>query len=423
MLTPADAAIVARDPHLPGLATALDPVALAACIARVYPQADIRAVRPTYLRYKPAASCIAGFELHTGTGTTHGYLRAIPDDRWLERSTLVQNPAPALLDPGIVPLAGLCAELYILPNDAEVGGARRLLSDDTRDEVISRFVRKRPELLRAPLSIIRYKPERRLVARLGGDDGLIIKCYTEEGFTRAAAHAGDLSRTPSLHIPRLRGASVSRATLAWDWVAGDSLSDHLTHAGEPGPALHRLAQALASLHAQPARLSARYQPLMVASQTAIVASDLALLLPEIGPSAAALASELAAALATIDPIGAPLHGDLSPDQAILGPGKRTTIIDFDRAAAGHPAYDLATFAAKLLIAGNPRARELVRELALAYQSAAGIDLADALPTFTAAALLLLSTDPFRRRFPDWPQRTMAILAAASDLLSNARTAA
>jgi aminoglycoside phosphotransferase (APT) family kinase protein len=335
----------------------------------------------------------------------------------------VHNPAAALLDSGNVPLPGLCAELYILPNDAEVSGARRLLAAETREEVLSRFVRKRPELVGQPLSILRYKAERRLVARLGGDDGLVIKCYSPDAFARAVAHAGAFFRTRTLHVARVRGSSASRGTLAWDWSPGESLAHHLAQPGDHGQVIERLAAALASLHLQTPEISARYQPCMVASQAALVAADVAALLPELAPVAAGLAAELTSALAAVDPAPASLHGDLSADQAILGPREKVTLIDFDRAAAGHPAYDLATFAAKLAVQAHPQAAEIGRELQRAYESVTGLDLSHAMPPFTAAAMLLLATDPFRRRFSDWPERTASILTAAGRLLTNARTAA
>jgi aminoglycoside phosphotransferase len=423
MLTPADQRIVARDESLPGLAIALDPTALGALIGRHYQAARGQTLRVNYLRYKPGASCIAGFEVESDHGPVLGYFRALPAERWLERTAMFDSPESALLEPGVAAMPDSCGEVYILPNDAELSGARRLLAANTRTEVLSRFVRKRPELMEAPLTILRYKPERRLVVRLGGDDGLVIKCYTEEGFARAAGPGGGFSRTEALRLPRLRGASVSRAMLAWDWVAGETLGSRLQSGGRESRALGRLAEALVSLHGQSIGFSARYQPCMVASDAALVAADLAGVLPELGQRAAELTAELTARLAAIDPISASLHGDLSADQVIVGPDRRITLIDFDRAAAGHPAYDLATFAARLVVSRHPRSREISDRLVEAYEDAGGVRVCDAMPAFLAAAIVLLSTEPFRRRLPDWPARTESLLAAAGELLSHARSAA
>nr|HMQ55578.1 aminoglycoside phosphotransferase family protein [Anaerolineae bacterium] len=63
MLSPADAALVQRDPHLPGLALLLDPAAMLETLQRQVEPVQIEAMQPTYLRYKPGTSCLAAYRV------------------------------------------------------------------------------------------------------------------------------------------------------------------------------------------------------------------------------------------------------------------------------------------------------------------------------------------------------------------------
>jgi thiamine kinase-like enzyme len=417
MLTHADAAIVSRDPVLPGLPTLLDSDACADLLRRQYPGAGVQSVRPSYMRYKPGRSCIAGFEVGSLAGNTLVYLRAVSAHRWKELAGAERFVVPGILGDGVSLVPELCLDVNLFPNDAELTTVARLGSPELRREVLSRFARGDAELLDAEPRIVRYKPERRLVLHVGGEKGVLVKCYTKEAFTRAAVNAAAFHRTPSLHLARLRGAGVSRATLAWEWIPGSTMQDSLIERED-----HRLVDgivaALVSLHEQQAGLSARYNPCMVASEAAVVGTDLALLLPALASRLQTLMAQLAARCAAIDPISRSLHGDLSADQIILGPGQRVTLLDFDRAGAGHPAYDFATFAVRHWLSGGDYESEVIARLLDSYERATGVAVKVAMPAFLSAAMLLLATEPFRRRSSDWSERTEQLIMQAQAVLNH-----
>ena len=77
MLSAADHAVVARDRDVPGLALVLDPDAVLALLtAGADGAAVILDARATYVRYKPATSCVVSYELSTATGPVFAYAKA-----------------------------------------------------------------------------------------------------------------------------------------------------------------------------------------------------------------------------------------------------------------------------------------------------------------------------------------------------------
>ena len=72
MLTPADAAVVHRDPALPGFGVLLDPDQLVAELQRAVPTVEITAPRIEYFRYSPGRYCRAGYVADGPDGVVRG---------------------------------------------------------------------------------------------------------------------------------------------------------------------------------------------------------------------------------------------------------------------------------------------------------------------------------------------------------------
>src|SRR5206468_5021884 len=95
-------------------------------------------------------------------------------------------------------------------------------------------------------------------------------------------------------------------------------------------------------------------------------------------------------------------------------------LDFDQAAVGEPAVDLGNFVAHLereALEGRipaERIEEMTSALLQGYGRPVSIE------AWTALALFLLSTDPFRQRETDWPERMAAILDRATAILHRSR---
>jgi aminoglycoside phosphotransferase (APT) family kinase protein len=100
---------------------------------------------------------------------------------------------------------------------------------------------------------------------------------------------------------------------------------------------------------------------------------------------------------------------------VLLAGDEVAILDRDNAALGDPAVDLGNFAAHLendALHGRLDARRVQRlqhALLEGYRASTQRPVCATLGWQTAAGLLRLAPHPFRRRVPDWPERTAAIL--------------
>ena len=401
-----DRALAERDRALPGLGLVLDGEALAARL----PAARVRV---DYLRYKPGTSCVAGIELETEGGRRLGAACAF-------RRDVPEKPAKAGARGGLL-LDDVAVAVLLLPAERRLRSLAGVLDAERRAALLRRALPDHPALWAEGLDVLRYKPERRLVARLGS--GALLKVYTEAQHRRARAAAEALTAAAAggPRLPRLLGMSRRHRLLAFEWLEGRSLDAVL--ATEPGLAdVAATAEALAALHALPAaRLPTRDHGAEVAALGASAAAAAVA-----GGSARVRARRLAAALAprlrALPARARALHGDFSADQVLVtaaGP----VLADLDAAGAGDPAADLASFLADLeLRALDGRlSRARASAVAAAFLDAyAGPDgdadaLRPALAVQVPAALLRRAAEPFRRRHPDWPERVTAVLDRAEEL--------
>lgn len=93
---------------------------------------------------------------------------------------------------------------------------------------------------------------------------------------------------------------------------------------------------------------------------------------------------------------APAHGDLSADQVVVGTDGQVHVLDWDRFGRWPQGWDVASWRAAAIANGN----------------VAVAPLGPCQPVVAAAAALLRSPEPFRRQYPQWPQRTEELVRAA-----------
>lgn len=423
MLAPADAELAARDVAVPGLRIVLDPSALSERLARALPDTTFAAVQAEYVRYKPATSCTVGYRLVVDGHDVDAYAKALGGhDRHAHAKvdkTLAKAEAAPPADLGAVDV-GDGVVVTFFPNDPQLPGVQRLGDAARRQRLLAAVLPDHQALWEAPLQRLRYKPERRYVARVGTADGpaAVIKCLTAEAFgpaRRSARAAGD-----SPHVATLLGTSSRRAVLAFPWLAGQPLDALLAGAedGLDGVPLHEVGQALADFHRRrPSRLPMR-SPTREAQTLQASARMLSALLPAVGEDAAGLADELAAAVLAGEPMAAMVHGDFSSDQVLVG-SATVHVLDLDEVATGDPAADLGRFAAALDVdvlqdrLPAARARAALDGVCDGYRAGGGILQADRLRLHRAMALLRVTPEPFRQRQPCWPARSEQVLRHAT----------
>lgn len=430
MLSPADAALVARDRAIPGLALLLDPEAFAAELRRALPEDAPCDLVPYYVRYKPGTNCLVAYQLTYGGRTSWAYARgyaAEMRDKLAhargrgEHSGATGSGALVLDEPGIA--------VYSWPYDRQLRSLPRVRSPRTCARLVGALCPQRPDLSAASLVHLRYRPERRYVGRLAGatrgDALLKLYCAADYGPARAAAGAFQSGGPLALAAPI--GADDERCALLFPWRPGQPLAAPLWAERDPAPSLRLTGAALATLHAQvKARLptDSREQPL---ADLEASARTMAAICPDLMPRVEALCAALAATHRPPSGGLRPLHGDFYADQVLIA-GTQATLLDLDNARWGDPAADIGTFVAHLQRAvacgqGAPeRAALLAEALCEGYAEVVPPPDAQRVRWHTALGLLRLAPEPFRYRAPEWPLGVARLVAAAEVALRGERSA-
>ncbi|WP_179137725.1 aminoglycoside phosphotransferase family protein [Candidatus Entotheonella palauensis] len=428
-----DAALVRRDPAVPGLGTLLDDEALAAALRHVFPMADIRSAMRFYIRYKPGISCLTAYTVNIGgapviisartySGAAHAKLHKV------DQLTQV----PGVLPAGYAVLDDLGILLSVFPHDRKLRVLTRLTEADSRHHLIRRTLRKCPAIWPTTpdntFEPLRYKPERRYVAvlRTGASSRAVFKFYTESEYARALHNAGQFESREALHVPKLLGRSRRHHILAFEWLPGAVLSEQLADSHLEDDPIRRVGRALAALHAQTAvHLASRTRQCDIQTLQEL-AEGLGVLCPHLQVQAQQIARQLCAFLAQ-EPVAADaIHGDCYAKQVLLS-GERVAIVDFDEAMRGDRRADLGLFIAHLerdVLRGTLPAERitLIRDRLLeGYVEATREPIPPYLDIYTAIGLFQLSHAPFRHCEPNWPERMEALLTRVASLLPSPPT--
>lgn len=428
MLSSGDADLARRDPAIPGLATILDSDAFLAALRSLLPGVSLRSIRPNYARYKPMTRCLVGYRIETADGELVAYAGAHGPDaavklqkaRELQSTEGPYGPAALVMDD--------CATaVYLFPTDRRLKALRRLASAGETRNLLTKLFPRQSALHDGALHLLRYKPERRYVARLDTAQGAqaVLKCYTPGGYAAAKAGAETFVSRGALRLARSAGYSDRHHILAFDWQAGRPLQDILADSGVALSgkiaAVRLTGAALAELHAHPAgRLPQRTREaeLRRLQAQAVTVENLC---PQLARSARPLVERIASELEATPAITRALHSDFY-DQQVLITDDAAIILDLDQTELGDPAADLGLFIAHLERAAlqDRLSAETVATLAdtlvQGYHEAGPGPTATAIRLYTAIGLLYLAAEPFRYREPDWPERIAALLSRADSVL-------
>lgn len=396
-LRAADAALAGREAGLPGLSLVLDADALLDRLDLLLPDGIMRptGARIDYLRYKPATSIVAAVTFETPHGPLTAYAKAVRSSGRpkLAKARLKVGPTaawPVVVDWGVSLAIGAAAADRRLPGAAALAG-------------------------QPGAAVVRYKPERRLVAR-GSHAGraVLLKAHQPSAAKTAAAAHRALSSLDAA-IPELLHLDARRGVIAYGWIEGTPLH---TAAGDADAAA---GTELAALHrVDPADLP---PAVPAAYDLRAAASAIAALVPALGPRAHSLARRLAGRLGAGSLGSTPIHGDWSSDQALITP-YGVVLVDLDRARRGDPASDVASWVAAEHAAGraSPEAEpeEVAAALLAGHAAAGGPPVHRRLAEATAVAVMRRAVEPFRMRQADWPAAIEHLLATAERQIGGRR---
>ncbi|HBO38035.1 MAG TPA: phosphotransferase [Pasteurellaceae bacterium] len=424
MLTNADKQIIARDKVLPGLAVLLDSTVLLTKLQKLTQlenavQADIQ-----YLRYKPGNSCACTVKVKLADGTSKYYFaKALTAERFEQSWNRPKRQALIRNGDIYAPLA--IFEFYIMllhpAHDREIRHLGWLINDDLRQQVLKLCALSPMENDRAEIDILRYKPERRLVARIhaGKQSLAVMRCTTPADFGKILTGAAFGAARGNM---KLLGIDGDLCTLVTDWQEGHSLCPENNYSPSD-KTLARLAKALSQIHHASYRHPIKYgihDEIQVLQGMQLTFPSI---LPEYAHWFARLTEQVQQGLSVQPEMFTLIHGDFSLDQVIKNERNELHILDWDRSASGHPLMDLASLQARLelqVIEGVlPRwlADNLIASFLHSYQENTALDLGG-LDYFVASAVLRLAIEPFRKRVSHWPQYTLQLLQRVEVILAN-----
>lgn len=420
-----DADIVRRDSALPGLGLLLDEKDLLAALQTLPALREARDLRITYLRYKPATSCVAGVAITCENGEIRRYFaKALTVERF--RQSWLHPKRQALIAAGDACAPMALADKAIMLQSPGADRAIRyltLLEGEKRLNLLRELLPDLPEPHSVTWRFLRYKPERRAVVALslrGKPFGVLRVASKSEygGILQGSAVGAALG-----HISLTACKGDSRMLMT-GWIAGQSLGPE--HGGSLASSDMLMAGiALARLHQTPFSLPVirRVEDDLQAMWR--VFTSLASVFPAGVTQFQQLAQRIAHFFAGHEGQITLIHGDFSADQLIKpDDGGSLRIIDWDRCVCGNPLADLASFRARLEIQAiggmisTDRLHEAMQAFLTGYGSQREVDSGELL-WYSGWALLCLAAEPFRRRANDWPRQTERLLARVSQLIRDA----
>jgi hypothetical protein len=458
MMLADDREFIRREPQITGLALLFDTSDLAGLLPASF-AVDADSIQPYYVRYKPGTSCLMGYRARTNGEESYFYATAFAETgedklRALEREIQHRQKQPVASLPagkvdwqnwiGIRPLAA-DRKLAVLP---------KFLTKRGQSHILQRIFPHDPPRRQVSHTLLNYKPERRLVAKVQADGrALLLKAYAPNEYASVSRPAKHLPEPQTLQIQPRLGKSSTFHVQMFSWLEGTSLDRRLLGGqAENSIILADVAAALAELH-QAALPGEKWEvddsqwQRVVAARGAILA-----LAPDMKSTVDWLLAAIHTELKVTPSHPCPVHNDCSADQFLRLVDGRLALLDWDRAALGDPMTDLASFVANLYLAGRVQdgsvrvdhwpqrspalethalldnglipepARCIDQEMQQLIASYAGAapHLYGA-PRFRAhlvARLLRLAPESFRRRRPDWAAHLHALIGFAQEVVNH-----
>ena len=424
-LQSADIELIDRDAALPGLRCVLDPRRLVEALGTAAFPVEPGDIRLDYVRYRPRRDCVGRFLIRVDRDQHFAYVKAFGSESREKFDKAANRPGvggPHGAGRLVAPDIGLLFSWF--PNDRKLRSLERIGQQRTRERLIERVFKGDDGWLDSEITVINYKPEKRLVCRLSqsGGQSATVKFYTAAEFERTGHLRRNRAFPPDLPVPRYIGGSKKHRAHAFEWLPGRSLRE-VSLDPDPDLTLYRRAgRLLAEFQSCEPGALAQPTPRSMAGDVRSGAVHLAALLPEIEPDAAECALALGRFVERARLGGCPVHADFYDKQVIAGPS-RLALIDLDQARLGSAAEDLGCFMAhlELLRTYNPalsaaRIGKLGQSLLDGFVEAGGRGPEHEVAGWTAFALFRLAHQPFRDRLPDWPNRVRAVVARARELI-------
>jgi Ser/Thr protein kinase RdoA (MazF antagonist) len=270
----------------------------------------------------------------------------------------------------------------------------------------------------AQFSVLSYKPERRLVARLDRRGrATVIRVYRAGQSIRIQ----DIAMQPDgVRLARTVASHPRYPIVATEWIEGEDG----TTAFSSGDRAAAIGEALARLHNAPERATWTRTSEDEGRQLRSVAAGLADLMPKHAARLNHLSGAIADALVRLAPAATLTHGDFAARQVVFAPDG-VAFTDLDAAAAADPGVDIGSFLADLdyrVVRGQLDEESAARTADRFLDGYRSVRvLPRGLEIHHAAHLLRVGPLPFRTRVSDWRQRTEVLLDRCQSVASRAES--
>lgn len=416
MLASPDQELVERQPLLPGLATALDPNALAKA-AEMHGLTLPLNAEVAYTRFKPSTSCLVAYRPAGETGAPPYYATAFQRDSGKLIKALKRDVVHTARGPGRVVLPEQAIEVCVFPNDDHMPVLIPLADPKRQGEILDATFSRKDSACAGTLSLLAYKPERRCVLQMASTSGrkTVIRTYEKRGFEPALARALHFASRDHEGVQRLVGFDPHHRLLAVEWCEGSSLLEVLSSAGRQRFDLQQVGTLLADLHSENPRTLPEWDGINVVTRLDEIVRLMPVLCPDLAGRAEQIAREVSDAILALAPCRATIHGDFDARQVIVR-ANDVTFIDMDEALNGPPAIDIGNFIAHLRVGiatgfvAASAAENAIGAFLHGYASRRALPSSGDIRAATALALLLATHEPFRRHRPDWPDGVASVLS-------------
>ena len=435
MLSSLDSELVRRDRKIAGLSALFDPDNFVALLRTRLDGLAVEEARVEYVRYKPQTNCLVLFRLKASGETFEVYAVAYGRGA-IDKLEKARNRSSAASPFGAGRLIFDDESIVVsfFPNDSKIKTLLKLTGANSRERLLSKLVPQNPEWQNGALCGIRYKPERRYVARLlvGNEPRAILKFYAAAEYRKAKTGGRAFLPRETLRLAPELGHSNSRHAIAFEWIGGEILSEAYLNAEFKSEAIEIVGRSLGELHAQQVAGLVHFTRSDEARMLQELADGIGALCPQLNKRAQSLAARLVnSSFRTTTPASA-IHGDFYAEQVLLGKNS-AAILDLDEAAYGDPAADIGNFIARLeldCLGGKLtalRAESFGQALLEGYENSAVSGQSSAhiescrVKFYTAVGLFRLAPRPFRYHEPDWAEKIEAILERAEQTFSAAES--
>jgi Ser/Thr protein kinase RdoA (MazF antagonist) len=419
MLLAADADLIARDSNLPGLRILLDPELFCEIIQEQLPSVHLNSIQPSYLRYKPGTSCLAGYQVMVNGLAIDLHATAY---RSKEQPKLLKSKKREVFNPtfgaGVLLFPETAILVSIFPNDRKLKSLAKLNSNEFRKASFQKIFEKRPDLLDSELAKLRYKPERRYVSKLSinGEPKCVLKCYLESDFFNIRSNARIFRSSEKVRVPRKIAHSKKNFWIVYEWMEGHPLDMQQTSL----EIFRNVGSALAELHGnQPEEIRHLTRERMV-KQMIDQVDDLCVLYPDSEQFIRQTVGRVAVQLHKESFDWGPTHGDFNATQ-VLQKEDCIAFLDLDEVVYTDVSTDLGNFIANL------ERDALLKKISLERATAIGEAFLDgyrrtrntsqSVEPYTALGLFKLISEPFRLRSANWYEQGKAILQRIQAILS------